>query len=97
MNANKLSGSESGFTYCAYVCAIVSISLAGVLELVGGLILIVAGIQVKEDSTKALIFGVTSGIFSILAAITCCCSLRGICGTMADGTTSSGIISGDDD
>ena len=90
-------GSESGFTYCASGCAIVSISLAGVLELVGGIMLIVAGTQVKEDSTKALIFGVTSGVFSILAAITCCCSLTGICERMAGGTTSSRTISGDED
>lgn len=51
-------------------CAIGIVLFAGVFEFVGGILFIVAGVQAGDP--RALAFGVSAGVFSLLAGVTYC-------------------------
>ena len=74
-------GNDSEFTLCAECCAICTVCLAGLFELIGGIMLIAAGTKLKSDSSKAMVFGIVAGFFSIIAAVFCCCSVITVCGS----------------
>lgn len=51
------------------------ISSATFLELVGGVVLIIAGDQLKDEDLQIFDYGVSAGVFAIIAAITCIISI----------------------
>ena len=67
-------GEKSKATDIALCCMVCIIWLAAVFELVGAILFIVEGVQLKDQNPAALGFGVTAGVFGIIAAITCCCT-----------------------
>lgn len=68
-------GNDSKVTAAAGLCAIVTVIIAGVFEVIGGIMFIVAGVQLKDESSQAFSYGVTAGVFGLIAGICCCCSV----------------------
>ena len=89
--AYKCCGDDSTITRFVEVCTTCSVVLAGVLELIGGIFLIVQGTQLEPDHRTT---GIVAGVFSIIAAISCCCSAVTARGSTGADDNSTGI---DDD
>jgi len=68
-------GDDSKVTAAAGLCALVTVIIAGVFEVIGAIMFIVAGVQLKDESSQALSYGVTAGVFGLIAGICCCCSV----------------------
>ena len=81
-------GESSNFTRCAECCAFWTVLLAGVLELIGGILLIVAGTQANPGYKAS---GIVAGVFSIIAALSCCCSTVAVCGSTGTHSDSAGM------
>lgn len=69
-------------------CILVVQCAASVFEVIGGILFIAAGATLKEENPNILAYGVSAGVFSILAGITCCCAqcccCMAICGKNSD-------------
>ena len=68
-----------GGDYCkplAGGCMLVCVFLAWLFELVGGIMFIVAG--ARSGDQQQLAFGVTAGVFSIVASFSCCGSISAL-------------------
>lgn len=68
-------GNDSKVTAAAAICALVTVIIAGFFEVIGAIMFIVAGVQLKDESSQALSYGVTAGVFGLIAGICCCCSV----------------------
>ena len=72
-------GKDSTVTAMAGCCAVFTVSIGGLLELIGAILFIAAGVQLKDESSQALSYGVAAGVFGLIAGITCCCSVGCCC------------------
>ena len=58
----------------AFGCLICILGFSGVFEFVGAILFIVAGAKLKDEDSKVLVYGVSAGVFGLIAALSCCCS-----------------------
>ena len=75
---------------CAGSCTIILLLFAGVFECIGGILFIVAGVQAGD--ARVLAYGVSAGVFGILAGFSCCGSISAyatVCGDKKGGDESS--------
>ena len=55
-------------------CALLIQSVATIFEVIGGILFIAAGATLKDKNSDVFAYGVSAGVFGILAGITCCCA-----------------------
>ena len=64
---------------CALWCIEITITFAGLFELIGAILFFVAGSTLKDENSKALAYGVTAGFFGLIAALSCFCTTIACC------------------
>lgn len=76
-------GHDSPITAAASICAIVITISAGIFEFVGAILFIAAGATLRDED-KVLAYGVSAGVFGLIAAFTCCFSTIACIGSLDD-------------
>ena len=65
---------DSAAGQAAFGCFMCIVMFAGIFELVGAILFIVAGAQLKTENSKVLAYRASAGTFGLIAALSCCCS-----------------------
>jgi len=77
-------GSDSKFTDAAFYFAIFIVCIAGLFEVIGAVLFIIGGAQLKDENSQALGHGIAAGVFGLIAGISCCFSTIACCGGLKD-------------
>lgn len=88
--ALAIAASCESVSQCALICMGILLVAAGVFDVVGGIFLIAGGAQAGNN--VALAYGVTAGVFGILAGLSCCFSVPDFviaCNGKSDSTKSN--------
>lgn len=72
--SGKLGG-DNPIVKCAEVCGMFTFACAGVFEIVGALLFIIAGACLKDGNSKAITYSIVAGVFGLIAAMSCCCTI----------------------
>ena len=77
-------------------CVLIVQGVATVFEVIGGILFIAAGATLKEENPNILAYGVSAGVFGILAGITCCCAqsccYMAVCGMKSGSKSNTGDL-----